>query len=82
MKYLNILFYTIAEYYKKQEGIGHKASSILAVSLLLTINVMTFVYLIEYYNEIIIFKTDYHPLYNLFSNHILFCDKVLLYKKL
>lgn len=62
MKYLDIVFFVIARYYKRNKD-GYKESSLIATSGILVLNIMTIIFIIEYYYRISILKDKHYLLY-------------------
>ncbi|PKF74834.1 hypothetical protein CW752_07325 [Chryseobacterium sp. PMSZPI] len=63
MKFIDIIFYRIAEYYKRKEGGAYKISSLFILTLLFSLNMFSILFLLEYLQNITIFKTKYYILY-------------------
>lgn len=63
MKFFDLAFYRIAEYYNRKEGGAYRISSILLLTLILSLNILSILFPWDYYKKLNIFPTKYHVLY-------------------
>jgi len=63
MKYIDLAFYAIAEYYRRKEGGAYRFSGICIVTLIISLNILTILFSIEYYKNLTIFPSKYYVFY-------------------